>query len=387
MIKGTPYHLRVLIAGFFFFVFIVFILVLRSPSPFGIDLTQSNIDLTPTVGVIQVHYQDQYHYNKEFIGQVEAQQKSAIGFELTGVIETILVEEGDRVVKNEVLARLDTKRLNAELKEAKATLNRSKAEAELAQTTFKRTEEALAENAVSAQELDEAKEKKESAQAQVEVNEARVETIEIKIDKSTLFAPYEGIIIRRFVDEGVVINPGEKVLEVQKTGPLDIRVGVTPEVARQLKLGEVYKLEILDMEVPAKIYSILPLVGKSRTVDVILKTENPPPEIRPGNLTRLLFPETVHTRGFWVPLSALTEGRRGLWTLYVLENTEQTDTLKDHIFPITRRHVEIIHIESEDAFVVGTVDDNEWFVSQGTHKLVPGIDVKVVSISNKDTHE
>jgi len=348
------------------------ILIIRSPSPFGFQSSKIHVNTVPTVKVVEARYQDRFKVDKQFYGRVEARQQSVLGFELRGLLQEIFVDEGDPVEKRQMLAKLDTERLEADLKEAKATLKQSIAEAELAKSTFQRNKEALAVNAVSAQELDVAKEGMESAAAKVNIHEARVERIEVDLKKSTLVSPYEGVVVRRYVDEGVVVGPGEQILKIQQRGPLDIRIGVTSEAAKTLSVGETHTLLINNTNVPAEIFAILPVVGESRTVEVIFKADRAYETIRPGDLARLTLEATVSKRGFWVPISALTEGRRGLWTVYAVENQEKGPTL-------SRRQVELLHIEPSRAYVRGSVDDGEKVVTGGTQKLVPGLNVRIIT--------
>ncbi len=359
---------RLVLAIVCFVLLIVAVVIVRSPSPFGFPLERSEFDATPTVAVAKAKVQSDYQFPKEFIGRVEARQQSTLGFELRGLLVEIAVDEGTCVEKGEKLARLDTKRLMANLKEAKAELQRSIAEARLADSTFERNKKALDVNAISEQELDEAIEEKETAEAQVEINRAKVETIEVDIEKSVLLSPFNGCIVRRFVDEGVVVTPGQQILQVQQSGPLDIRVGVTTEAAKKLSKGDLYSLKINGQDIPAFISAILPLVGESRTVDVIFRATMATPTVRPGDLARLFLSETIERRGFWVPIASLSEGRRGLWTVFVV----QSDGI------VSRRHVEVFYTDKKRAYVSGSVDDGELVAVDGTQKLVPGIKVNVI---------
>ena len=68
------------------------------------------------------------------------------------------------------------------------------------------------------------------------------------------------------------------------------------------------------------------------------------------------------TPGFWVPVTALTESDRGLWGVYVVKDESLVE----------RRIVEIIHSESERAYVRGTLEDDDRIVRTGVQRLVPG---------------
>ena len=103
-----------------------------------------------------VDYQDSFQYQRFFLGQLEPKQSAQIGFEIGGMLKKIPFDEGDKVKKGEVLASLDLARLNANKKQAEANLALAKANAKLAETTYKRVFGAHKANAVTDQEKDEA---------------------------------------------------------------------------------------------------------------------------------------------------------------------------------------------------------------------------------------
>ena len=91
----------------------------------------------------------------------------------------------------------------------------------------------------------------------------------------------------------------------------------------------------------------------------------------------------IRQRGLWVPISSLREGRRGLWSLYVVETTpaEQRGLLgATHV--VSRRMVEVLDIRNDQAFINGSIEDGEYFVTRGAHKLVPGQPVRLDVPSN-----
>ena len=76
-----------------------------------------------------------YTIRREFIGRVEATRQSQVGFELPGQLNRLAVDEGDEVAKGDLLAQLDTARLEARLAEAKAALRQSLSARDLADST------------------------------------------------------------------------------------------------------------------------------------------------------------------------------------------------------------------------------------------------------------
>lgn len=97
-----------------------------------------------------------YEVEQRFVGRIAARRESEVGFELSGAVAQMRVEEGDEVASGEVLAELDQALLLARQAELEAVVTQAQAQRDLAQQSSERTRGAFAQNAVSAQALDEA---------------------------------------------------------------------------------------------------------------------------------------------------------------------------------------------------------------------------------------
>ncbi|MEO1370275.1 MAG: biotin/lipoyl-binding protein, partial [Acidobacteriota bacterium] len=96
------------------------------------------------VNVVVARLDGGYDVERSFTGRVEARRSSHLGFELGGRLTAVTVEEGDRVRRGQVLARLDTDRLEARRRSAAAQLEQATAEMTLAELTRGRVGEARA---------------------------------------------------------------------------------------------------------------------------------------------------------------------------------------------------------------------------------------------------
>jgi multidrug efflux pump subunit AcrA (membrane-fusion protein) len=104
---------------------------------------------------------------------------------------------------------------------------------------------------------------------------------------------------------------------------------------------------------------------------VVFVVEGQPDGVRSGDLARIALERNVASTGMWLPITALAESRRGLWSAYVVVPSESGPVVE-------RREVEVLHAESDRAFVRGTLRDGETVVATGLHRLVPGQRVSVV---------
>lgn len=320
-----------------------------------------------------------YTIQREFIGRVEATRQSQVGFELPGRLDRLAVDEGDEVAAGDLLARLDTARLEARLAEARAALRQAVSARDLAVSTLKRNEEAVEFDGVSQQELDLAREAASAARARVAAAQARINTVQVDIDKSRLLAPYDAVVVTRYVDEGNIIAAGNPVLQLQELAAPEIRVGVSGDVAGAIAEGNTRTVMIGDEHHTATVRAVLPVRDPAtRTVDVILELGDR--RAVPGDLARIVLPQTVAEPGFWLPVDALSEGSRGLWTANVVRPIDSDNAIAtDATHVVEPRPVEVLHAQDSDVYVRGALTAGDRYVTGGTQRIVPNQHVRVAT--------
>lgn len=142
-----------------------------------------------------------------------------ISSELSGVVRSVAAQENQQVRKGDLLAELDTTRLVAQIERAEASVKAAEAKVMDARTTLKETEQALARTQrlsksgmVAEQALESAqaaRDRADSAVASAEANQA-IAAAELKLqqadlEKSTIYAPIDGIVLTRSVDPGQTV--------------------------------------------------------------------------------------------------------------------------------------------------------------------------------------
>lgn len=319
-----------------------------------------------------------YLVEKRFVGQVEARRSSDVGFELSGRLAAVRVEEGDTVAAGDVLAELDIARLAAARLEAEASRNGVAADLALARATLGRFVDALQFDGVSAQELDEARQRVQTLEAQVALAEARINSIDVDIDKSRLTAPYAARVSRRSFDEGQVVTAGQPVISIVEAAPPEVRVGVTGPALVDLRADDRVIVQAAGRRLTGTLARVLPRRERAtRTVDVIVRLPEDAADIYPGDVAELLIPQVVDAPGFRVPLAALAEGERGTWTVTIAVPGANAGE-----YVVSRRLVEVLHQDGEYAYVRGPLTAGEWYLPRGLQRLVPG---QLVAVLNSDT--
>lgn len=152
-------------------------------------------------------------------GSVEPTVQVDVSSELSGTIREVLVDHNSTVKKGDVLARLDTDKLSAELKAKGAALsaalaNVAKAEADekSAAASLERLRALVSSRVSSKQDLESAEFSylaaqagRESAQADVSSAEAALELARLSLSKATILSPIDGIVLTRSVDSGATV--------------------------------------------------------------------------------------------------------------------------------------------------------------------------------------
>jgi len=321
------------------------------------------------VEVITLIPASEYAVEQRFLGRLEARRTSQLGFELPGTVESVAVEEGDSVDQNDTLATLDDARLQARKNELQAVYHEAHAAEILAEADFERTRQLVRDDVATPAELDAAIQERDAANATVRRIQAQLESVEVDLGETRLLAPFDGIIQRRLIDEGAVVSAGQPVLEALESGHHEVRAGFSPEAAASLAIGEVIQAyRERDQPIEATLLRKLPVRNdQTRTVDLIFSLSAD--DLLPGDLLELPIMRHEQSRGFWLPISALTESERGLWACYVVNKaTDQNPTLE-------LRQVEILHQTAERAFVRGALKPGDQVVADGLQKLTPGLSV------------
>ncbi len=322
------------------------------------------------VELLEIRENAEYAVLRTHAGRVVTRRESALGFERSGLLVEVTHDQGDRVEAGALLARLDTRALRARRRELEAQREGIASELALARATAGRRSELYETGVVSPQNLDESVYARASLESRLLAAAASIEHLDVQLELSELRAPFAGVIAERYADEGTVLQPGAPLLRLLEDGALEVHVGMPQGVASGLEPASRHRIEVGGEEADAVLHTLLPTVDpETRTVTVVFRLESVPAAARHGALARVTLESRVERSGFWLPLTALAEGHRGLWTTYVAASGPNGLTAE-------RRQVEVIHTEADRAFVRGTLFDGDRVVASGAHRIVPGVRVR-----------
>jgi len=330
---------------------------------------------TTQVAYVNAEQRGTYAVERIYAGRTVAGRVTELGFRHAGELEAVAVDIGDRVDAGTVLARLDAAAVNAALAQAEAdvrhaaaSLEAMRARTDLARQTERRFADLRTDGHVSVQEYDERRLEYAARRAELDVAEAALararaarDVAAIVVDDARLSAPFAGVVQARHADEGAQLQPGQPVLRLVERGRVEAHVGVPDTLAADLDPDARYTLRWADRTLPAALRAVLPEVdAQTRTVTAVFTLGAV--DVPLGAVVELITQRAVAAAGFWLPLTALTESDRGLWGVFVINERSQLE----------RRIVEVLHAESDRAFVRGTLSDGDRIVRSGVQRLVPG---------------
>lgn len=193
------------------------------------------------------------------IGRFVARQRGNVAAATAGPVVSVLVEVGDRVKQGDPLVALDKEKLSetrnlqaAALDEAKAAVNTARESLNLARQEFKRLERLKGSAAFSKARLDDKRQEVAryssevvEAQAAVARAKATLALADIDLDRSTIKAPYNGVVVERQVERGAYVSVGQDIvtlvndeeMEIEADIPADRISGLTPGRVVQVSLG------------------------------------------------------------------------------------------------------------------------------------------------------
>ena len=184
-------------------------------------------------------------------GTVHAKDTALISAQLMGRIEQVLVREGDTVCAGQTLAILDGAALRESAAQAQAGMiaaqnqeTAAQSNASLAASTLARYKQLEAEKSVSPQEMDEVTRRAEAAEAQLDAAHAQSEAARAQakgaqtmLGYTRLSAPFAGIVTARMADPGTMAAPGVPLLQVDRSGALQLQVTVDESAIGSVRLG------------------------------------------------------------------------------------------------------------------------------------------------------
>ena len=215
---------------------------------------------------------------EEVVGSVEAAQRAVLSAKVTGVVDAVKVLPGAKVAHGETLATIDAREIKARLDSALAAQDQ-------AQKDFGRIERLLQSGSSTRQEFD-------AASTRLRTADAAVSEAKTMLQYTSITAPFEGVITRKFVEVGDLATPGKPLLEIENSSLLQFHCEIPEALVDRVEMGSEMRVHVdaAGADLKGKVSEIAPSASAgSRTF--LVKLDLPAAgKLRAGQFGRVSVP-------------------------------------------------------------------------------------------------
>src|SRR6266581_419069 len=332
----------------------------------------------PTVAVIHASVESAEE-DLVLPGTMQAYVESPIYARTNGYLKKWYHDIGSRVHQGDLLVDIDTPEVDQQLSQSRADLNTAQANANLSKITASRYQELIKTDGVSKQEVDNAVGDMEAKLATVKSAEANVRRLEELESFKHIYAPFSGVITRRNVDTGTLINAGnggtsQQLFFLAQTDPIRVYVSVPETYAASTRAGLGAYLELTQFP-GQKFQGKVARTAESielgtRTLLTEVDVPNHTSTLLPGGYAQVHLQVKVTGARLVVPVNALLFRSEGLRAIVVDANH------KMHLRPLTIGRDYGTTLE-----VLQGLESSDWIVLNPADSLDEGQEVHVKEIA------
>lgn len=312
---------------------------------------------------------------RSFAGVTRGEVETPISFRVDGAIISLPVKAGNTVKKGQVIARLDTRDYELNVRRLESQLALAEIQVRQATAELGRVQALFEAHTTSRSDFDQVRTARDAAEAQRNAAREALNQARNQVQYGTLEAPRDGTIIAVPVNVYQVVAAGQPVAVLRTDQTMVLEVGVAETVVGDLKIGQAARVTLeafpgLDIE--AEVSEIGAGLSGLAALPVKLRLTNPPPAIRSGQAGEAhIFFEGLGA-GPRVPLAAVTGesgARRFVW---VVTETDAGQAV------VQRRTVETGELAGEQLEIISGLAPKERIVVRGANRLTEGQVVRLL---------
>jgi len=255
----------------------------------------------------------------KFIGTVYFTEISNVAAEVDGKLVDLKVQEGQRVKKGDPLVILSSDILNRTIANAKALLEQSKANYELAKRENARTTKLYKSATVAEGEYDSKRLAALSSEKKMIAAQAILNRLYVEREKKTIRAPYDGVVLERKVFRGEWVSKGTVVTLIARDDEFDVVVNAPREAFGVVKPGLQVAINTAGKELQGEVFAVIPkgdVVTRTFPVKIRVKNDG---SLAEGMEARVSLPKGIGGKTLIVPRDAIISARGQLVVWCVLE--------------------------------------------------------------------
>jgi RND family efflux transporter MFP subunit len=301
-------------------------------------------------------------------GELQAVEEAVIAAELSGRITELISDEGDAVVKDQVMLRIDPERREIAVSSARATLGEARAARREAVREHERILKLQARGAASSAQLDSAATALESASSRLQAAQAQLGEAERALRDAEVRAPFPGVVDRRLIGRGEYVGPGTPLFRLVANDPLEVVFHLSEVDSARVALGNPVDVQVAshpDERFTARVSMIAPTIdSRSRTLRVKAELANQAGRLRPGLFARVDLGIDVRDGVAMIPEEAVLQRATGPIVFVVGSDSR-----------VEQRSVETGEHRDGEVEIRSGLGPDEWVIRQGHSRLVDGMRV------------
>ena len=317
---------------------------------------------------------------RKFPGQVAAVDSSGLSFEVSGQVESVEVDIGDRVKKGEVLAVLDPEPYQLDVDAAEADLTKAKENVTKTKAEDKRQKRIFGEGAGAERYVEVAEYNYKAARSAVKFQTAKLDLARRNLRKTKLPSPYDGVIAWRAVEPNEEVLAGQKILEINATGKMEVELAIPETNVDQIHIDDPVTITFPTLPgetASGRISYIGGAAVKANAFPVKVELIDPSEKVKPGMTAeaKLTIKDESRKSGYLVPIQALLpspEPDRG----YAFVYDPGTSTVKKT--PVHSRGMADKRVIIDEGLEAGDI-----IAVAGVSFLADGLEVKLLEEKEK----
>lgn len=330
--------------------------------------TNKKVPLISTIIALEkpfVHYLD-------LQGNVQTKKNVLVYPEMPGQLINIFVKEGQRVAKGQALAKIDDGGLNQQVAQVEA-------QAALAKTTYERQKRLWEQKIGSEIQYLQTK-------TNYEALTRNVNQLKKQLAKSTIRAPFTGIIDDVIKEQGTVVAPGAgaEVFRIVNLGDMYIETDVPESYITSVKKGKKVEVEfpILGKTIPSTIRQAGNFINPAnRTFKIEVGVPNKDRSIKPNLTAKLKINDYTNPNAILIPQSIISENAKGDQYIFIVDKMKKdgkktTGIAKQVIIETGKTQGDVIE-------VLSGVKNNDKIIEEGARSVKDGQEVQILNYSAK----
>ena len=303
-------------------------------------------------------------------GTVIGRFDSKIAAEVEGTLETVL-EVGDRINKNDVIAKVDDTTYHLALNEIQTEVKPIETMVEFFQREAERLEKLAKQNNAAKNQLDQTQTSRDEAVAKIRVVKARLAMARDNLKRTTVRAPFTGVVIERFKSPGERVDAGEQILRIIDTERVEVQARIQQVSIPHVKSGDQIKIKGPSGEVDGVVRTVIPVGDDiSRLYEIRVEFDNS--NWPAGTAVEIATPIKEKQNVIAVSRDALVI-RQSSIIVYRINSENKAEPV-----PVKPGISNVSHIQ-----VIGNVKENDKIVVRGNERLRPDQAVQIVTGSDR----